>query len=61
MSVQTIDCVTMKLRPGLDVTTGDGKAAFEELLPIIASQKGCKAAYYGAQIEDPTIAYMILG
>ncbi|PVH96669.1 hypothetical protein DM02DRAFT_569204 [Periconia macrospinosa] len=60
MSVQTVEYVALKLKPGLNASTGEGKAVLEEGAPVVASQKGCNAVYYGTRIENPDIVHMIV-
>ncbi|KAF2641453.1 hypothetical protein P280DRAFT_313771 [Massarina eburnea CBS 473.64] len=60
MTNQTLEIALLTLKPGTDLTVGDAKAVWDEALPIISSQKGCNAVYYGRQTENPDIAQFVV-
>jgi hypothetical protein len=51
----------MPMKPGLDLSLGETKEVWDSTLSTIAKQPGCKALYWGRQIENPDTVQMLVG
>ena len=61
MSKNATEVVYMPMKPGLDLSSGEAKEVWDSTLSTIAKQPGCKALYWGRQIENPDTVQMLVG
>ncbi|KAH8644959.1 hypothetical protein IG631_02423 [Alternaria alternata] len=61
MSGSVTEVVYLHMKPGLDLSSGEAEEAWQSTLSTIAKQPGCKALYWGRQIENPDTIQMLVG
>lgn len=61
MSGSVTEVVYLHMKPGLDLSLGEAKEVWQSTLSTIAKQPGCKALYWGRQIENPDTVQMLVG
>jgi hypothetical protein len=61
MSENATEIAYLPMKPGIDLSSGEAKEAWESTLSTIAKQPGCKALYWGRQIENSDTVQMVVG
>ncbi|KAL1800735.1 hypothetical protein ACET3X_001077 [Alternaria dauci] len=60
MSENVSEVVYMSMRPALYLSSGEAKEAWQSTLSTIAQVPGCKALYWGRQLENPDTVQMVV-
>jgi hypothetical protein len=61
MSDPVTEIAYLPLLPNTDLTTGEGQKVWTETLRTITAQLGCKALFWGRQVENPDTVQFVIG